>query len=344
MNRDANPPDSSADPLGLPAGMGRGGGITDVPGILVGHATAANSPTGCTVILAPAGGAVAGVDVRGAAPGTRETDLLRPGTQVERVHAILLAGGSAFGLAAADGVMAFLAAHDIGHDTGLARVPIVPAAVLFDLALADPADRPDGAMGRRACQAATAGPVAEGNVGVGAGATIGKLLGPRGMMRGGLGTAAVKLDSGATVGALVAVNALGDVYHPVHGRKLAGTRNPNTGALIDTREWLARGIEPSPRPGANTTLAVVATDAALDKTAANRVAAVAHNGLARTIIPVHTMLDGDAVFALSTGDRPGSVGAIGSAAALVLSAAVVRAMAAATGLPGIPAYRDLPHA
>lgn len=338
---DATIPPGTGEPLGLSGGLGRGGGITQVPGVQVGHAGDDRGGTGCTVVLFPPEGAVTGVDVRGPAPGTRETDLLRPGARVDRIHAILLTGGSAFGLAAAGGVMAYLEEQGIGHYVGVARVPLVPAAVIFDLVVGDPAARPDAAMGYAACQAASAGPVAEGNVGAGTGATIGKLMGMGGIMKGGVGTASLVLDSGVTVGALVVVNALGDVYHPELGVKLAGTRDPETGALLDTRDYVRRGVEPNPRAGLNTTLAVVATDARLDKAEACRVASMAHNGLARSIMPVHTMMDGDVVFAASTGEKEASPSTVGAAASQVVAAAVVRAVHAAVSLPGIPALRDL---
>lgn len=338
-------PGRPADDYGLAGGLGTSVGLTAVPGLRVGHATDAQAVTGCTVVLLPSAGAVAGVDVRGAAPGTRETDLLRPEALIERVHAILLTGGSAFGLAAAGGVMGWLEEQGIGHDVGVARVPLVPAAVLFDLAVGDVSVRPDAAMGYAACQAASSQPAAEGSVGAGTGATIGKLLGPAGVMKGGVGTASLRLEGGATVGALVAVNAVGDIYHPETGQKLAGTRQPDGKKLLDTRAWLRRGVAPDPRgnpPGTNTTLAVVATDATLNPADVQRVASMAHNGLARTILPVHTSMDGDTIFALATGGQRASADAVGAAAAQVLAAAVVRAVHRATSLPGIPALADMP--
>lgn len=269
------------------------GDITDVPGIRVGHWTDEERLTGCTVVLAPDGGAVASADVRGAAPGTRETDLLRPGASVERVHAVLLAGGSAFGLAAADGVMGYLAERDTGFDAGVARVPIVPAAVLFDLGVGDPAAYPRAEAGRAACEAAERGePCGSGRRGAGTGATVGKLLGPEKARPGGLGTASRRLPSGGIIGAVAAVNALGDVLAE-DGRVLAG---PGAGKV------LLDGAEGVPRAGENTTLVVLATDVALTKDEAHRLAEVAHDGFARTIHPVHTAYDGDTAFVLSTGD------------------------------------------
>lgn len=279
------------------------GSITDVAGIEVGHFTDPRRPTGCSVVIAR-GGAVGGVDVRGAAPGTRETDLLEPGNLVERVHAVMLAGGSAFGLAAADGAMRWLEENGIGLDAHYACVPLVPAAVLFDLPLGDARIRPDAAAGHAACQAATSSPPAQGNVGAGAGAMVGKLFGAARAMKGGIGTASVQVG-GVTVGALVACNALGDVLDPDTGRVVAGARTADGAALLDTRRALLAGHAPRPiLAGTNTTLAVIATDAALTKPQAQRLAQAGHDGLARSINPVHTMSDGDTVFALATGLSP----------------------------------------
>lgn len=315
--------------------------VTDIPGVTAGHATNKEALTGCTVILTP-NGAIAGVDVRGSAPGTRETDLLRPGNLVERVNAVLLTGGSAFGLAAADGVMQWLEARNCGFETGYARVPIVPAAVLYDLGTGAADIRPDAAMGRAACEAAAAGPFAEGNVGAGTGATIGKILGPATAMKGGFGSWSVRVGAGFTVAAAVAVNAFGDVRDPATGRLLAGARHPITGGLLGTMDFLQSGQVPGGGSGgANTTIAVVVTDCALSKEGANKVAAMAHDGLARAIDPIHTMYDGDTVFALSYGDRDGDVSAVGALAATVLAEAVKRAILAAQSLPGLPAACDL---
>ena len=330
--------------------MNPGGSITDVAGLRVGHFTDPRRPTGCTVILTPEG-AVAGVDVRGAAPGTRETELLSPLNAVERVHAIVLAGGSAFGLDAASGVMRWLDERGFGIEVGPARVPIVPAAILFDLWVGDASIRPDAASGYAACEAASTQPVAEGNVGAGSGATVGKLFGIGRAMRGGIGTASVTVG-GITVGALVAVNAIGDVIDPSTGRVVAGARTPDGAALFGTMQALLRGELQAPlQPGMATTLGVVATDAVLTKAQANKMAQMAHDGLARSINPVHTMSDGDTLFALATG-RSGHSGPstsltlIGALGAEVVAAAVLRAVRAATrlsgpGLPDLPAARDL---
>ncbi|MEW6724275.1 MAG: P1 family peptidase [Bacillota bacterium] len=313
-------------------------GITDIHGIKVGHYTDEQALTGCTVVLCPHG-AVAGVDVRGAAPGTRETDLLRPGHLVERAHAILLGGGSAFGLEAASGVMEYLEENGYGFDVQVARVPIVPAAVLFDLTCGDPRVRPGREAGYQACRAAGE-EVAEGNVGAGTGATVGKLFGLGSAMKGGLGTASQRLDSGVTVGALVAVNAYGDILDE-SGQILAGTRNPMTGQFINTADLMRKGIDWADMSGMNTTIGVVATNARLDKAAVNRVASMAHNGLARAISPVHTMYDGDTIFALSYGNLSGDVSIIGTVAAQVMAEAVRRAVLAACSVAGIPAAQDV---
>ncbi len=280
------------------------GDITDVHGIRVGQAQKANAKTGVTVILAPPGGAAGGVSVRGAAPGTRETDVLRPGNLVDRVHAVVLAGGSAFGLAAADGVMRYLAQAGIGIDMGVARIPIVPAAVLFDLGETGQDAFPDAALGHSACLAACKG-VAQGRQGAGTGATVGKLVQSAVPQKGGIGSASMKLAEGVTVGAIVAVNAMGDIYHPVTGECIACAHLADGSPV--SAEGLLYGHSPAPQPmripapGSNTTIGVVAVDCSLTQAEANRLADVAHDGLARTIRPVHTQMDGDTLFALGTG-------------------------------------------
>jgi L-aminopeptidase/D-esterase-like protein len=307
--------------------------ITDVAGIEVGHFTDPRRPTGCTVVLAR-GSAVAGVDVRGAAPGTRETDLLHPANTVERAHAVLLSGGSAWGLDAAGGVMRWLDEQGIGLAVGPARVPIVPAAVLFDLPLGDHRIRPDAAAGYAACQSASRQPPAEGNVGAGAGAVVGKIFGLPRAMKGGIGSASVSVD-GVTVGAIVACNALGDVLDPDTGRLLAGARTADGRQLLDARRALLRG-EPtrSVIAGTNTTIGVIATDAVLTKAEAARLATVGHDGLARAINPAHTVFDGDTLFALATGASGRSPGmmTLAAMAAEACALAVVRAVRAARGI------------
>jgi L-aminopeptidase/D-esterase-like protein len=304
--------------------------ITDVAGIEVGHFTDSRRPTGCTVILAR-GSAVAGVDVRGAAPGTRETDLLSPSNVVERVHGILLSGGSAWGLDAAGGVMRWLDEQGVGMAVGPARVPIVPGAVLFDLPLGDQRIRPDAAAGYAACQAASRAAPAEGNVGAGAGAVVGKTFGFRRAMKGGIGSASITVD-GVTVGAIVACNAVGDVIDPDTGRLLAGARTEDGQQLLDARRALLRGEEAhSILPGSNTTIGVIATDAVLTKMQASRLATVGHDGLARAINPLHTLSDGDALFALGTGESGRTLGmmTLATMVAEVSSLAVVGGVTAA---------------
>jgi len=307
--------------------------IRDIPGIRVGHATDEAGETGCTVILAD-GGAIAGVDVRGSAPGTRETDLLRPTALVERIDALCLAGGSAFGLAAADGVMRFLAERGIGFDTGARPVPIVPAAILFDLFVGSATAAPGPDDGYAACLAAERGddPL-EGRVGAGRGATVGKLAGTTRVSNGGVGSAALRLPDGSTVGALAITNAVGNVTGR-DGRILAGVRGEN-GEMLDATSLLLAGPPPGrvPPAGTNTTLAVVATDATLDRAACQRLAIQAQDALALAISPVHTLLDGDVVFALSTAraiapEGLGGMLSLGAAAVDVLRTAIERSVAA----------------
>ena len=329
------------------------GTITDVPGIEVGQAQNDSALTGCTVILCRKG-AVAGVDVRGSAPGTRETDLLDPINLVQKVHAILLAGGSAFGLDAASGVMRYLDEHKIGFNTGVARVPIVPAAILFDLGIGDKNIRPDAEMGYQACLAASKAAPAEGNVGAGAGASVGKLFGNALAMKSGLGSASINIGNGIVVGAIVAVNAFGDVIED--GNVIAGLRSGKVGPIrVGGKEYFAEGpphfadtlkmmqtfagrnvMQLATK--ANTVIGAVATNAKLTKVEATKAAQMAHDGLARTIRPAHTMLDGDTIFALSTGNKKSDVTTIGAFAAEAMSQAILRAVrmsASAGGLPGL---------
>ncbi len=319
--------------------------ITDVAGIEVGHDTDSRRPTGCTVVMAR-GGAVGGVDVRGAAPGTRETDLLDPSNLVDKVHAVVLAGGSAWGLDAASGAARWLEEQDIGLDIpGIGRLPLVPAAVLFDLLVGDAHIRPNADAGYRACTAASAQRPAEGNVGAGAGAVVGKVFGLHRAMRGGVGSASITVGD-VTVGAIVACNAVGDVVDPATGQVLAGARTPNGRRLLDTRRALLRGDTPLPLlAGSNTTIGVVATDATLTKVQAHRLAVVAHDGLARTINPVHTMSDGDTLFALGTGYHPNpGMLVLATMAAEATARATLRAVMAAQPLDGhsllLPCARD----
>jgi L-aminopeptidase/D-esterase-like protein len=329
-------------------------GLTEVAGIRVGHHTMEGRPTGCTVVLVDGGGAVGGVSQRGGAPGTRETDLLDPLNMVDQVNAIVLAGGSAFGLDAAQGVVRYLEERHIGYRTAAGVVPIVPAAVLYDLGFGGDAKiRPNADCGYRAAAAASDGAVREGNVGAGAGATVGKMGGlferpgnPGGRrtpMKGGLGSAAIALPNGLIVGALAAVNAVGDIIDPWSGQVVAGARNPD-GTLADVRKLLAAGaLAPQARPGENTTIGLVATNARLSKEQASRVALMADDGLARAINPSHTAGDGDTVFALATGRWAGeaNVTLIGALAAEAMSEAIVRAVAKADSLGGVSSARDL---
>jgi L-aminopeptidase/D-esterase-like protein len=327
--------------------------------VLVGHATDEVGLTGCTAVLfdAPAG-AVVGVDVRGSSPGTRETGLLDPIGRMAETHALLLTGGSAFGLGAADGVVRYLEEKGVGYNVGVARVPIVPATVIFDLATGDPAARPDATMGYKAAAAAQNGDFAQGSVGVGMGATVGKVLGRERAMKGGLGSASVALPGGLVVGALAAANGFGDVRDPSTGAILAGPRRED-GTLADSVEHLMEAA-PFMRRGENTTLAIVATNAPLTKPEVTKVAQMAHDGLSRTVHPVHTSVDGDTVFAASIGGpidgtagetpdelldaRAGVAAApdvVGAWGARMVAEAVLRAVRSAKGLPGIPSYRDL---
>jgi len=308
--------------------------ITDVPGIAVGHATDLDHLTGCTAVLC-GDGAVAGVAVTGGAPGTRETDILRPENLVERVHAILLCGGSAFGLAAADGAVRYLEARGVGFVTPYARVPIVPAAVIYDLGIGSASVRPDAAMGEAACRAARPGPVEEGCVGAGTGATVGKLFGMRGAMKSGVGTWGVRTAGGALVAALVVTNAFGDVLDIRTGQILAGARDPDHGGFVGTTEYLRTHGLNRALP-ANTTLGVVATDATLTKAEATRLAVLAQSGLARAVSPTHTSVDGDTFFVVSRGAVAANWLALQAAVPLVVAEAVMRSVRMARPLGGIP--------
>lgn len=322
--------------------------LTAISGLWVGHDQDPRRPTGCTVVLCPKG-AVAGVDVRGAAPGTRETDLLSPGNLVQQVHGIALCGGSAFGLDAASGVMRWLEAKGHGLSVGPVKVPIVPAAVIFDLWVGDARIRPDAQSGYRACEAASAAPVAQGNEGAGAGATVGKVFGPQRAMKGGVGSVALRVGD-VIVAALVVCNALGDVVDPHTGQLLAGARTrPDNLALLNIVAAQLRGdTARNLQVGSNTTIGVVATNATLSKPQAQRLAQMGHDGLAHSIRPVHTPLDGDTLFGLATGEIPGApdMMLLSTLAAEATARATVRAVQAARGLriddDWWPAASDLP--
>ncbi len=329
-------------------------GITAVPGLKAGHWTQTTGPTGCTVVLCPEG-ATASVDVRGGAPGTRNTELLRQGNLVDRIHAVLLTGGSEFGLDAATGVVRWLEERGYGFPVTNGVVPIVCAAVLFDLSLGDARVRPDAAAGYAACDAATDGPIEEGSVGAGTGATVAKVLGIERAIKGGIGMAAERTASGITIAAIVAVNCFGEVVDPDRGRVMAGPRGEKPGSFVATIEKLRREPPVSPFTATarveatgqaeNTTIGVVATDAKLTKDQCCRLAVMAQAGLARTVRPAHTPVDGDTIFALSTGRIGAAIDLIqlGALAARAVEQAVVRAVTEARGLAGVPSAREWSH-
>ena len=324
--------------------------ITDVPGIKVGHAQDLDAATGCTVVICKKG-AVGGVDQRGGAPGTRETDALKPVHLVNTVHAVMLAGGSAFGLDTAGGAVRYLEEHDIGLDMQVAKIPIVPAAILFDLSIGSADVRPDAAMGYQACQNASTESPAEGSVGAGTGATVGKILGMGQAMKAGIGTASMEIGGGVVVGALIAVNALGDVIDTHSDQIIAGTRSLKKGPVkigegpfANTLEVMKGFVGRTVMGVAqrqNTVIGVVATNAKLDKEQATKVAQMAQNGIVRTIRPANTMLDGDTMFALATGQKKADANIVGAYAAQVVAEAVLRGIQKASSLGGIPALADL---
>jgi len=326
------------------------GAITDVPGIKVGHAEDLEAITGCTVILCE-DGAVGGIDQRGGAPGTRETDALQPTRLVDKAHAVMLAGGSAFGLDAASGAVRYLEEKKVGFNVGVARVPIVPAAILFDLAIGRAEVRPDAEMGYQACLNASEGALAEGSVGAGTGATVGKILGLGQATKAGIGTASLEIGGGVIVGAIVAVNALGDVIDPDSGEIIAGARSLHKGPMkvgegvfADSLEVM-KGLIGRTAMGfasrQNTVIGVVATNAKLDKVGATKVAQMAQNGVVRTIRPANTMLDGDTIFALATGKKKADINIVGAYAAQVIAEAILRSVRMAKGLGGVPAITEL---
>jgi L-aminopeptidase/D-esterase-like protein len=324
--------------------------LTDINGIFVGHAQDEIAMTGCTVILCPEG-ATAGVDQRGGAPGTRETDLLHPMHLVEKVNAILLSGGSAFGLDAASGVMRYLEELGFGYDTGIAKVPIVPAAVIFDLALGSSGIRPDAAMGYSACVNSRNSSIEQGNIGAGTGASVGKLLGVENSMKSGLGSATIEAGNGLLVAAMAVVNAFGDVFDPETNQIIAGTRTMHKGPVkigqgdyfadtMATMKTFAGKAILNFAGRQNTVIGVVASNARLNKEETNKVAQMAQDGLARVVRPAHTMLDGDTIFALSTGKKAADVNLIGAYAAEAFSLAILNAVNAAKPLAGLPSASD----
>ena len=315
------------------------GNLCDVPDVLVGHATDPEALTGCTAVLfEDPEGAVVGVDVRGSSPGTRETDRLGPHGTVRKTHALLLTGGSAFGLAAAEGVVSYLEDSGIGLDIGVTRIPLVSAAVLFDLLVGDPNVRPDHQMGYEAAASAKSGDFAQGSVGAGTGATVGKVLGMERAMKGGIGSVSVRLDGDLVVAALAAVNAFGDIRDPRTGRVIAGPRQDD-GTLGDTVDLLPQAASRL-RWTENTTLGIVATNARLTKSGANKVAQMAHDGFARAIEPVHTTVDGDVAFAFSAGDVDAETDVVGAWGARAMQEAILRAVRTAEGVPGIPSLSE----
>jgi len=322
--------------------MNAPGYLTDIDGLRVGHSTDPVGLTGCTVIICD-GTMTGGVDVRGSATGTREIELLRPTHLVQHVHAILLSGGSAYGLEAAAGVMRYLEEHERGFDVRIARVPIVPAAILFDLGLGSPQARPDAEMGYSACATATDGEFSRGNVGAGTGASVGKVLGMSYAVKAGLGTACVTLHRGVRVGAIVAVNSLGDVRDPASGKIIAGARNPQGTGFADTEKIMSGDLSATVWSFQNTVIGLVATNACLNKEETNKLAQMAGNGIARTITPAQTSFDGDVVFALSNAETRlrAPVSAIGSAGAQAMSLAIIDAVRCAESGGGLPAARDL---
>lgn len=316
------------------------GNIMDVSGIKVGNVEDVDALTGCTVIVIEEG-ATCGVDVRGSAPGTRETDLLDPAKTVDVVHGICLAGGSAFGLDAASGVMEYLEENEIGLDVEVAKVPIVPAAVLFDLPIGKAQVRPDKQMGYEAAKRSSKGEISFGNYGAGCGATVGKLAGFEHSMKGGLGSASVTLDNGLVVGAIVAVNALGEIRHPETGEVLAGAYNQATGEMLDSLELLKKRTEDDFLSGANTTIGVVAANAKLTKAEAQKVAQVTQNAFAKTIYPTHTTQDGDTVFAVGTGSTSYAIDLVSNLAQQMMEQAIIGAVHAAEAVPGTPSYKSV---
>jgi L-aminopeptidase/D-esterase-like protein len=318
--------------------------LTAVPGIRVGHVTDAKGVTGCTVILCPPN-TVGGVDQRGGAPGTRETDLLRPLHIVDQVNAVILAGGSAYGLAAADGVMRYLEERNEGYRTRAGYiVPIVSAAILFDLAIGDSRARPDTEMGHAACIAATSEPVPEGSVGAGTGCRIGAMRGNPYATKGGIGSAAVVLDEGLVVAALMAVNAVGDIVDE-NGSIIAGLRNEegtrSFAGMMNVMRRFARGLPAPVSSSDNTVIGVVGTNGKFNKEQVNKIAQMAHDGIAQAVRPAHTMFDGDTIFALATGEVEADPSVVGAFAAEVVAASIRHAVNAAVSLGGVLAVRDL---
>ncbi len=315
------------------------GYITDVPGIKVGHADSIEGMTGCTVIICEKG-ATGGVDVRGSAPGTRETDLFKSEKMVDKVHAVVLSGGSAFGLEAASGVMKYLEEKNIGFDVGVTKVPIVASAVIFDLTIGDYMIRPDFNMGYEASKNANSYANKQGNIGCGMGATIGKILGPQNAMKSGLGSATVKIGN-LVVSAIVAVNAFGDIYDLENNKQIAGVYDYNTSELLNTIDIMKETNKNLGFNIQNTTIGLIATNAMLNKAEANKISEMAHNGFARSINPIHTMVDGDTIFTMATGEIKADISLIGTLAAEAMSKAIINGVFFAEGTHGLKAYKEI---
>lgn len=312
--------------------------ILDVKGIKVGQVQDTEGLTGCTVVICEEG-ATCGVDVRGSAPGTRETDLLDPINMIQKVHAVVLSGGSAFGLESTCGVSKYLEEHNIGFDVGVAKVPIVVGAVLFDLIVGDPKCRPNIDMGYKACEAATDKELRQGNYGAGCGATVGKIRGPEYCMKGGIGSYSIKLENGLVVSALVAVNAFGDVYED--GELIAGVLDDSKKKNLSTYNILKEGFSKGGFSIDNTTIGVVVTNAKLDKAGCKKVSQVAHNGYAKSIFPIHTPHDGDTIFTMATGEIESDITLVSSIATEVVEKSVINAIKNANSIKNIPSYKEI---
>lgn len=312
--------------------------ILDVKGIKVGQVQDTEGLTGCTVVICEEG-ATCGVDVRGSAPGTRETDLLDPINMIQKVYAVVLSGGSAFGLESTCGVSRYLEEHNIGFDVGVAKVPIVVGAVLFDLIVGDPKCRPNVEMGYKACELATDKELKQGNYGAGCGATVGKIRGPEYCMKGGIGSYSIKLENGLVVSALIAVNAFGDVYED--GKLIAGVLDDSKKKNLSTYEILKNGFTKGGFSIDNTTIGVVVTNAKLDKAGCKKVSQVAHNGYAKSIFPIHTPHDGDTIFTMATGEIESDITLISSLATEVVEKSVINAIKNANSIKNIPSYKEI---
>ncbi len=313
--------------------------ILDVKGLKVGQVQDEDGLTGCTVVICEEG-AVCGVDVRGSAPGTRETDLLDPINMIQKVHAVVLSGGSAFGLESTCGVSQYLEERNIGFDIGVAKVPIVVGAVLFDLAAGDPKCRPDKKMGYKACEMASDTVLKQGNYGAGCGATVGKIKGPEYAMKGGIGSYSIKLDNGLVVSALIAVNAFGDVYED--GNVIAGVLDNTKTKVLNSYELMKQGVNKGGFSIDNTTIGIVATNAKLDKAGCKKISQMAHDGYARAIFPIHTPHDGDTIFTMATGEIETDITLLGSIAAEVVEKSIVNAIKNASDVKNILSYKNIP--